>query len=291
MKFVLAAPLRRRLKGTNADDLVRGTRQHPALSIASGGQLQLKGGSDRLLGTIGPAGAAGINLNRGWIRTGGGSDELVAIGGLNAYDSTLSTGKGSDTIIGEWDGIALNLRGSFLDTGSGDELIEARRGTSRHRPWIGLYGSLGSVDTGKGDDRIAAYGRLAGIELDEGLLSTGDGNDTVDVRHGGLATGYSQTPYISLHLGRGDDRFIGFAADPNPGDWTTQEPASVRGGRGFDILVLPPGSYQIQGDAVIGARNTLMAAGFAQLEALGGGSRPFADGLYQVDSSTVTALA
>jgi hypothetical protein len=291
MRFVLDAPLRRRLNGTNGDDLVRGSRRNPALRIGRGGQLRLKAGNDRVFGLIGAPGQVGISLNLGSIRAGRGDDELVAIGGLDAYDSTIKTGKGADTIIGESDDIAIRLGGSFLDTGSGDDLIEARRGTSRNRPRIGLFVTMGVVDTGKGNDRIVAHGRLAGIVLDEGELNTGDGNDTVDVRHGGLATGYKQTPNISLNLGRGDDRFIGFAADPNPMDWTTQEPARVRGGRGFDTLVLPPGSYRIQGEAVIGARNTLMAAGFEQLEAFGGGSQPFADGRYLVDSSTITSLA
>jgi hypothetical protein len=288
MRFVLDAPLRRRLNGTNGNDLVTGSRRNPALKIGRGGQLLLKAGNDRVLGIIGAPGQVGISLNLGSIRTGDGDDELVAIGGLDAFDSTISTGKGADTIIGEGNEIALHLRGSFLDTGSDDDLIEARRGTSRNRPRIGLFVTLGSVDTAEGNDRVVAYGRMAGIVLDEGVLSTGAGNDTVDVRKGGLATGYHQTPYIALNLGRGDDRFIGFAADPDPMDWTTQGPAQVRGGRGFDTLVLPPGLYQIQGDAVIGARNTLIAAGFEQLEALGGGSRPFADGSYQVGKSTIT---
>jgi hypothetical protein len=291
MRFVLDAPLRRRLNGTDGDDLVTGSRSNPALQIGRSGQLRLKGGNDRVLGIVGAPGQVGISLNLGSIRTGAGDDELVAIGGLTAYDSSISTGKGVDTIIGEANEIALNLRGSFLDTGSADDLIEARRGTSRNRPRIGLFVTLGSVDTDEGNDRIVAYGRMAGIMLDEGVLSTGAGNDTVDVRKGGLATGYHQTPYIALNLGPGDDRFIGFTADPDPMDWTTQGPAKVRGGRGFDTLVLPPGTYQIQGDAVIGARNTLMAAGFEQLESLGGGSRPFADGSDQVGKSTVTALA
>ena len=287
MTFVLDAPLRRRLTGTSGDDLVRGSRRRPALTIGRGGQLHLKGGNDRGLGIIGAPGEAGIDLDEAWIRTGGGTDELVAIGGLDAHDTAISTGKGADTISGEGDAKAISLLG-YLDTGSGDDLIEARQGTSRSRPWIGLDVTLGSVDTGKGNDRIVAYGRLAGLVLDDGGLTTGKGNDTVDVRHGGLATGYAPGP---LDLGPGNDRFIGFAANPSSLGWGTQEPASVRGGRGFDILVLPPGLYQIQGDAVIGARNTLMATGFAQLEALGGGSRPFADGLYQVDSSTITSLA
>ncbi len=291
MRFVLDAPLRRRLNGTNGDDLVTGSRRRPALQIGRGGQLRLKAGNDRVFGLIGAPGQVGISLNPGSIRTGAGDDELVAIGGLNAFDSAIITGKGADTIIGEGDEIALNLRGSFLDTGSGDDLIEARRGTSVNLPRIGLFVTLGFVDTGEGDDRIVAHGRMAGIVLDEGLLYTGAGNDTVDVGKGGLATGYHQTPSIALNLGRGDDRFIGFAANPDPMDWTTEGPAQVRGGRGFDTLVLPPGTYRIQGDAVIGARNTLMAAGFAQLEALGGGSRPFADGNYQVGRSTITVLA
>jgi hypothetical protein len=284
MRFVLEAPLRRPLKGTSGDDLVRGSRRRPALTIGPGGQLHLKGGNDRVLGIAGAPGDVGIDLDEAWIRTGSGNDELVAIGGLDAYDTAISTGKGADTIIGEGDIKAISLVG-YLETGSGDDLIEARRGTSRSRPWIGLYVTLGSVDTAEGNDRIVAYGRLAGLVLDDGGLTTGKGNDTVDVRHGGLATGYAPGP---LDLGPGNDRFIGFAANPSSLGWGTQEPASVRGGRGFDILVLPPGLYQIQGDAVIGARNTLIATGFEQLEALGGGSRPFADGLYQVDSSTIT---
>jgi hypothetical protein len=288
MQFVLDAPLRRRLDGTNGDDLVRGSRRRPALAIGPGGQLLLKGGNDRIIGIIGAPGEAGINLNRGRIGTGEGNDELVAIGGLEAWESSIGTGKGADTIIGQSNRIALDLRGSFLDTGSGDDLIDARRGTSRRHPWIGLYVTLGSVESGNGNDRIEAYGRLAGLVLDDGGLSTGKGDDVVDVRHGGLATGYAPGP---LELGQGDDRFIGFAADPSPMGWGTQEPASVRGGRGTDTLVLPPGRYRIRDAAVIGARNTMMAYGFDRLEAFGGGNRPFADGTYLVGSSSITPLA
>jgi hypothetical protein len=236
------------------------------------------------LGITSTPGEAGIDLYEAGIRTGGGNDELVAIGGLNAYYAVISTGMGADTIIGEGDAKAIRLFG-YLDTGSGDDLIEAQRGTSRSRPWMGLYMAEGSMDTGEGNDRIVAYGRLAGLVLDHGWLTTGQGDDTVDVRHGGLATGYGPGP---LDLGPGHDRFIGFAANPSSLGWGTQEPASVHGGRGFDTLVLPPGRYRIQGDAVIGARNTLMAAGFEQLEAFGGGSRPFADGRYLVNSSAIT---
>jgi hypothetical protein len=287
MRFVLDAPLRRRLYGTNGDDLVTGSQRKPALKIGRGGELRLKAGNDRVLGITSTPGKAGIDLYEAGIRTGAGNDELVAIGGLYAYYAVISTGKGDDTIIGEGDANAISLFG-FLDTGSGDDLIEARRGTSRNRPWMGLYMAEGSMDTGEGNDRIVAYGRLAGLVLDHGWLTTGKGNDTVDVRHGGLATGYGPGP---LDLGPGNDRFIGFAANPSSSGWGTQEPASVRGGRGFDILVLPPGHYRIKGDAVIGARNTLMATGFEQLEAFGGGSRPFADGRYLVENSTITSLA
>lgn len=303
-RFVLRNPLRTKLVGTSDDDLVTGSRRRPWLTVRGGGFMRLRGGDDRVIGRSPADGdntksggrlgtSAGIHLHNGVIRTGSGDDVLKGIGtwaGIRSYDGWIHTGKGDDRIIGRGDGTAISLSGS-LDTGPGDDVIVARRGTTTALPRIGLSVSLGSVDTGKGDDRIVAYGRLAGIVLDEGGIGTGKGNDTVDVRKGGLATGYHQTPWIALNLGRGDDRFIGFAADPHPMDWTTQGPAQVRGGRGTDTLVLPPGDYTISGNAVIGERNTLMAPGFELLEAFGGGSRPFADGTYRVSGTTITTLA
>jgi hypothetical protein len=287
-RFILNKPLRKRLTGTADGDLVMGSRQRPWISIRRGGELRLKGGDDRVFGLAMTPDQSGVTLEKGVIRSGAGDDELVGIGGIQAWDSTIDTGSGADSIIGFSNRIALNLGGSIVTTGPGDDRIRATRGTSRKRPWIGLYVGVSSVDTGKGDDRIVAYGRLAGLVLDDGGLTTGKGNDTVDVRHGGLATGYASEP---LNLGPGDDRFIGFAAKPSSFGWGSQEPASVRGGRGTDTLVLPPGTYSIEGEAVIGAHNTLMASGFERLEAFGGGARPFSDGTFLVDRTAITALA
>lgn len=286
-RFVLNRLLREKLIGTPDADLVKGTRRRPWITIRGGGELRLKDGDDRV---IGRRGTFGLELHNGVIRTGSGDDVIKGVGesrGITSYQAQIETGGGDDRIIGRGDGIAIGVKFS-LDTGNGEDLIKASHGTTREHPWIGMHVTLGFVNSGKGDDRIVAYGRLAGLVLDEGGLTTGKGNDTVDVRHGGLATGYASEP---LNLGPGDDRFIGFAAQPSSFGWGTQEPASVRGGRGTDTLVLPPGTYSIEGEAVIGAHNTLMASGFERLQAFGGGARPFSDGTFLVDRTAITALA
>lgn len=305
-RFVLNKPLRQKLIGTPDDDLVTGSRQRSWIEIQRGGFLRLLEGHNRVIGRapdnggVSDSGAesgafAGISvLDYGLIRSGDGDDLVKGVSapgrfkrGIHGYDGGFRTGRGDDRIIGRSDSIAIGWCGS-LETGNGDDLIKARQGVRQTHPWIGTHVTMGEVDTGKGDDRIEAYGRLAGLVLDDGWLTTGKGNDTVDVRQGGLATGYAMEP---LNLGPGDDRFIGFAAKPSSFGWGTQEPASVRGGRGTDTLVLPPGDYRIEGNAVIGSHNTLMASGFERLEAFGGGGCSFPDGHVLVDTTSITTLA
>lgn len=304
-RFVLNKPLRQKMIGTPDDDLVTGSRRRPWIEVRRGGLLRLLDGNNKVIGRVPDTGGgsepaaessafAGISvLNYGQISSGDSDDLVKGVSapgrfkrGIYGYDGRIRTGGGDDRIIGRSDGIAIGWCGS-LETGSGDDLIKGRQGVRLTHPWIGMHVTMGFVNTGKGDDRIVAYGRLAGLVLDDGGLTTGKGNDTVDVRHGGLATGYASEP---LNLGPGDDRFIGFAAKPSSFGWGTQEPASVRGGRGTDTLVLPPGTYRIDGNAVVGAHNTLMASGFESLEAFGGGARPFSDGHFLVDNTSITAL-
>lgn len=249
--FTLKAPNQEELLGTPGDDLVRGGTRRQRVINGRRGVIRLLGGADTITGrrTIELFGATSVGPGRdrieaerqitllavddwnGSLETGKGSDALVVSQGelLIGEDSGVLTGSGKDTVEAE----QLALIGGFLSTGPGKDAI--RIGSA------GVFTGIATIDLGNGNDRLSSQGTL---RLTEGGMTTGKGDDAVDALAGGL----DLWAYGRLALGPGDDLLTGFATAP-PESLNDDLIGTVRGGKGTDTLVLPPGRYTVENTA------------------------------------------
>lgn len=120
-----------------------------------------------------------------------------------------------------------NINNGILNTGSGADQI------------VGIGGSAGIFNQGTieaGADADSLVGQVRAEEgaaiWNEGFISMGEGNDTVD----GILGGYSGGGIIDL--GGGNDTILGFGN------------VNALGGSGTDRLLLNAGTYQIS-DGII----------------------------------------
>lgn len=292
--FVLEGVNQRRLRGTNADDSVRGSAAQPWVWNGRRGVIQLRGGDDRLEGgryvrlngetTLGKGddtvaardfiALLAVDQFNGSLSTGGGDDGItVTAGALQVgEDSRVDLGDGGDRI----EAAAAALLGGFLDTGRGADRILLGEGN--------LVISLGSLEMGKGHDRLIASD---GLRLRDGSAALGGGDDLIDVRRGGLD--HWGSPASCLDLGAGDDRLIGFASVPEPGGGA--EPgAGLRGGTGRDTLVLPTGVYAVDAGRISTTDALLPVRGVNVLAGLSGGSFCYAPGTLTVDAAGMASF-
>ena len=195
-------------------------------------------------------GGWGILLLDGAIDTGEGNDIINGTGGLSGLvfsgnvfsnvGSRINTGEGHDIISGT--GSEYGIESNYIDTGNGDDIIS---GTGSQLGFTNFY-----IDTGNGDDTIsgtggqygfASYKNLEtgegndiitsiGVIYNEGVINTGDGNDSIIANEG-----FESDPNSSgsLFLGDGEDYIKGFGS----GDFY--------GGNGNDTLELTPGTYTV----------------------------------------------
>lgn len=283
MRIAIAGVARAALRGSARDDLVIGDPLTGGC-IQNGvydrhqAPIRLLGGEDRLRTVTTPASRRPNGLLAySTIDTGAGADRLLGAAsqaGIVLCETFLTTRSGHDRITGVGDSTAIST--GALSTGSGRDRIHASQGRSITMPRIGLSISLGLVDTGHGADRVRAWGTEAGLAQGDGGLNTADGNDVVDVRHGGV----SSDAFNAVRLGPGHDRFIGFAA-------AGAGMVAVQADTGHDTLVLPAGTYRISGPLVQAAGASLRAEGFERLAGIGGGRLPFADGTVVVDAGGI----
>ncbi len=117
----------------------------------------------------------GVRLESTLVDMGAGNDQIYGSSGSYAgfaiYGSQVITGEGADVIQGNasFAGIIL-VGGSYIDTGDGNDVITG----SGSYAGILLYGNR--IDTGSGNDRVDA---LTGGFLGTGYIDLDLGNDTV----------------------------------------------------------------------------------------------------------------
>ena len=136
-------------------------------------------------------------------------------------------GEGNDSISGDTDFPNRALENfNFIGTDDGNDTITSR----------GVLYNEGIINTGNGDDSILVEGGVDstgtgyGIYNNGGNINTGNGNDTIIANKG-----FESAPNSSgsVFLGEGEDYIKGFGS----GDFY--------GGNGNDTLELTPGSYTV----------------------------------------------
>ncbi|HZH65752.1 MAG TPA: hypothetical protein VEY10_12735 [Flavisolibacter sp.] len=171
-------------------------------------------------------------MNKGSINTGNGNDSIIFHGKFtnhgDIFNSHVFLGEGNDSIIAD---VSLSNRRaienfSFIGTGDGNDLITS----------TGVIYNEGVIETGNGDDSIIVNGGVDdngtryGIYNNGGAINMGDGNDSIIANEGFESAENSSGAWF---LGEGDDYIKGFGS----GDFY--------GGNGNDTLELTPGTYTV----------------------------------------------
>lgn len=289
------------LLGSEGDDIVQGSSEFPAVWNGKKGVIRLLRGDDII-------NSRSFVQIQGEIDLGGGRDVITGLGenlppsqyaifllAVDNLNGNVTMGRGRDEILAP-NGELVVGEDSYLDMGEGNDRIEAKS----------MYTSGGSASTGDGNDRIdvgegqliAGFGGVScgsgedvliargGISLSEsGGISMGSGNDLIDARNGIENYVYSG----NINLGPGDDRVIGFAVRPNPGEPIV--PGGLFGGRGKDTIVLPAGVYEITTDQISTNAAFLSVAGINYLEGINGGRFAYAPGILTVSDQGVATFA
>jgi hypothetical protein len=181
--------------------------------------------------------ATGIKNIEGQITTGNGKDSLSAAATSNAatfagtYVSNLAIATPENqalaiavtnaTAMASSKAIAINNTRGVIDTGNGDDTIEAT--AEAYNKAIAIDNTKGLITTGNGNDTIIAKATSSdsfGI-FGNGTINTGTGNDQV------IASSFGGG--VSINVGGGNDFVEGFGS------------ATVNGDGGYDTLSL--GSY------------------------------------------------
>jgi hypothetical protein len=168
--------------------------------------------------------------NDGTINTGNGQDSIISEGNFTNRGGVF-LGEGNDSItasiIAE---VGLPNRAlenfNFIGTGDGNDIITS----------TGVIYNEGVIETGNGDDSIIVDGGVNGtgagygIYNNGGAINMGDGNDSI-IAHEGFESGSNSSG--AWFLGEGDDYIKGYGS----GDFY--------GGNGNDTLELTPGTYTV----------------------------------------------
>jgi hypothetical protein len=298
--FTLKGRTNDQLVGTRGDDIVRGSVDKPAVWIGIRGSIQLLEGNDQIrscsfVRSYGPihmgagrdliTGQKDLDLLRielnnaytGTIHMGRGNDRIsFRKGNLILGESFIQTGRGADLIVGK----SANLWGAAVHTGKGDDRIEIK-GDLRTDLLQGL-------DMGAGDDKLRVQGVMQLYDWSD--VRMGKGKDVVDASGGGLDL-FENDSGFGLDLGKGDDRFIGFAAESPIFKGEDQfEDGILSGNRGVDTVVLPKGVYIVTENRISTATSYLPLRGFEYLEGISGGRFPYASGILTVDNSGIASF-
>lgn len=247
--FTLKAPNQEELLGTPGDDLVRGGTRRQRVINGRRGVIRLLGGADTITGrrTIELFGATSVGPGRDRIE----AERQITLLAVDDWNGSLETGKGGDAIVVSQGELLIGEDSGVL-TGSGKDTVEAETlvlmlgglvtGADNDSIRIGSGGISilnNEMELCGGDDFLFSAGK---INFSDGSLSTGKGDDTVHAIEGGL----DLWSYCELSLGSGNDTITGFAVAPP--DYEA-ETGIVRGGKGTDTLVLPPGRYTVENTA------------------------------------------
>jgi hypothetical protein len=213
----------------SGNDIIIGTGTNSKVGIALGGYSNTGDGNDTITGSGRYTGFG----NSGIFNAGNGEDSIISHGRLG-NSGQLFLGDGNDSIIVDTiieaenipNHAIRNYNSSFIGTGDGNDVITS----------TGVIYNEGVIETGNGDDSIIVDGGVNGtgegygIYNNGGAINTGNGNDSI-IANGGFESGLNSSG--AWFLGEGDDYIKGFGS----GDFY--------GGNGFDTLELTPGTYTV----------------------------------------------
>lgn len=149
--------------------------------------------------------------------------------GINLAGGTrLLSGTGNDIIKGNGKDRGIYVGGT-ISTGAGDDIIEGRGVKS-----YGIAASDGSINMGKGNDRLTGIGGAESASNASnylnGWVDMGDGNDEI------TGTSFMFNGPYKIQMGAGNDRFIAPLRYSN---------TPIDFGSGVDKLYLPSGKYTV----------------------------------------------
>ena len=212
----------------DGNDTITGTALTTGIFTDYGSTFNTGKGDDIITG-IGSEGRVGIS-NGGTINTVEGEDSLLSWGTfINTGEVFLGDGNDSITANTNITGVGPGSRlenFNFIGTGDGNDIITSAN----------VIYNEGVIDTGNGDDSIIVDGGVNGtgdgygIYNNGGAINTGNGNDSIIANEGFESAPNSSGAWF---LGEGDDYIKGFGS----GDFY--------GGNGNDTLELTPGTYTV----------------------------------------------
>ncbi|MCP9777703.1 MULTISPECIES: hypothetical protein [unclassified Cyanobium] len=297
------------LLGTGGDDLVQGSASTPELVNGRNGVIRLQKGSDTI--------RFGSFRNPGVVQLGRGQDLITGL-------DTLRSGRVSregDGQGGIWMGQGADLLGSaserlnidsvgLLDLGAGNDQVYATDLTMGWAPIVMGAGDdlldvageivirfASGILGDAGDDRIIAGSGLV-LDPDAGI-NLGAGNDLIDASAGFQGLWGSG----NVRLGPGDDVFRGFLAPRSDFPDSVVSPwGTLQGGKGKDVHVLPPGTYEVVKEksdfypSLFSLRDVqseleMGVSGINALAGLNGGRAAIAEGLFEVSADGIGAFA
>jgi hypothetical protein len=213
----------------DGNDTIIGTALDTGIITDYGSTLDTGKGNDIITGIASFGGDVSIS-NSGTINAGDGEDSIISQETFINRGGVF-LGDGNDSIIGYTDvtsaGLAFGFENfSFIGTGNGNDIITSAN----------IIYNEGVINTGDGDDSIIVGGGINGtgdgygIHNNGGAINMGDGNDSI-IANQGFESGENSSG--AWFLGEGDDYIKGFGS----GDFY--------GGNGNDTLELTPGSYTV----------------------------------------------
>lgn len=217
-------------------------------------------------------------------------------GWVLASGRTVNTRAGSDTIIGDNDGILIEDEGTLI-TGRGNDTIIGSSLFGINNVFGISNGRGGTINTGSGADTITGSGGFFGIQ-NFGVISTGTGNDTITGSGSGSAFiasgGIVNYPLGTINTGDGEDNISGNSAFGN-GIFNR---GTVNTGDGNDSITGISSSGDLNSDShgIFNQANSLIDTGEGDDIIVGegsGGSAIYNDGRIDTGSGsdTVDALA
>jgi hypothetical protein len=253
------------------NDIITGGSQR-GVGISNGGTINTVEGEDSLIsrGTFINIGevflgddndsiiSSSVSIsveNSGFIGTGNGNDIIDISGvGNTPNEGIIDTGNGEDSIILKGRSFFNNRGEVFL--GDGNDSITAKKNSPGSGPGSRLQ-NFNFIGTGDGNDIITSGDFI----YNEGVIDTGNGDDSIIVDGGINDTGYRYSIHNNggvINTGNGNDSIIAnkdFESAPNSsGAWFLGEgedyikgfgSGNFYGGNDLDILELTPGSYTV----------------------------------------------
>jgi hypothetical protein len=233
------------LNTDDGDDTIIGAGHNGILLSGSSSTIETGNGNDMILGTGGSVGLTIEDTNI--LNTDDGNDVIS----VDAYTAILNkgiinTGSGEDGIFSEVFGSFSNWGEVFLGEGNDTLFIKTH-------VFNDAINNFNLIDTGDGDDIITSYGYI----YNEGIISTGNGNDYISATGGFDPNGDGYGIFNNggtIDMGDGNDTITSSFLNINGGSIVLGDgddcvlaygQGDFYGGNGNDILQLGEG-YTIE---------------------------------------------